>query len=425
MGIFDEVESNVRYYCRRWPTVFATASGATLVDEEGHRFVDFFSGAGALSYGHNHPMLVELAIEHLRCNRVVHSLDVHTPEKREFLESLRDCVLVPRNLDMKAQFVGPTGATAVEAALRLAAKITGRSAAVAYQGGYHGMTAGAASVSAALDHDPNVCANDAVNFLPYVARDCDMERSRLEAALQTSFNGQPPGALIIEATQGEGGARPFDPGYLGEVRNLCTRYGVVLIADEVQAGVGRTGPFFSFEGSALDPDIICLSKSLSGLGLPLAVNLVRREFDQWVPGEFSGTFRGSNLAFATASSVLQRYWSDQRLQDRTAIREQRVRASLMELSDDHSPIPFTVHGRGLLLGMEFGSAEIAAAVADAAFGVGLIIETCGPGQNTVKLLPSLLIEDGELTEGLDRLGEALRLAQHDLRLNQLVGGASR
>ena len=171
MTVFDELESNVRYYCRQWPAIFAYASGATLTDDTGREYIDFFSGAGALSYGHNNPRLVEVAIEHLSSNRVTHCLDTHTPEKGVFLESLRECVLEPRGLDMVVQFVGPTGATAVEAALKLAAKATGNRATVAYEGGYHGMSAAAASVSGALEQRTVDSTDHPCVFLPFVDLD--------------------------------------------------------------------------------------------------------------------------------------------------------------------------------------------------------------------------------------------------------------
>lgn len=406
MDIFEELESNVRYYCRRWPTVFASASGSSLVDESGSAYIDFFCGAGALSYGHNSQFLVEVAIEHLRSGRVVHSLDTHTPEKREFLRVFRDLILVPRDLDFVLQFVGPTGATAVEAALRLAERLTGRTIKVAYKGSYHGMTAGAASVSASLeDRDHRRCV-----FLPHVARLDDAELARLQSALRTPVDGELPGALIIEPLQADGGARPFDIEYLGEVRRLCTEEGVIVIADDVQAGIGRTGPFFSFEGSGLDPDIICLSKSLSGLGLPLALNLVRRELDQWRPGEFTGTFRGNNLAFTCATAVLQRYWHDDALERSTARHGQLVSEHLRSLATQDGLPPFVIHGKGLIWGLDFGSRTIASAVADNAFRLGLLIETCGFGDGTVKLLPPLVIEERELSKGLGLLAEAIQLA---------------
>jgi diaminobutyrate-2-oxoglutarate transaminase len=404
VSVFDELESNVRYYCRRWPTVFVSASGSRLVSESGQTYLDFFSGAGALSYGHNAPFLIEAAIEHLRSGRLLHSLDTHTPEKASFLQALDRHLLGPRNLDSVVQFVGPTGATAVEAALRLAERISGRSTVVAFQGGFHGMTFRAASVSASLrERDHAGC-----RFLPYRARPDEGDLQLLSDELSGQASGERPGALIIEPVQAEGGARPFATDYLAEVRRLCTEHEVVLIADEIQAGVGRTGPFFSFEGSRLDPDIICVSKSLSGLGLPLAVNLVRREFDVWSPGEFTGTFRGNNLAFVTATALLERYWRDTELQRRTGDRGERIRAALERLASEDGIVPFSVSGKGFLWGLTFDDNEAASAVVSAAFRSGLIVEACGEDDRTVKLLPSLVLDDDELSLGLGLLSDAVR-----------------
>lgn len=404
MSVFDELESNVRYYCRRWPTVFVSASGSLLVSESGQTYLDFFSGAGALSYGHNSPFLIEAAVEHLRSGRLMHSLDTHTPEKASFLEALHRHVLMPRDLDSVVQFVGPTGATAVEAALRLAERINGRSTVVAFEGGFHGMTAKAASVSASLrerDHG-------GARFLPYRAQPDERDLQRLTDELAGRTGTEPPGALIIEPVQAEGGARPFAPDYLAEVRRLCTQHEVVLIADEIQAGVGRTGPFFSFEGSGLDPDVICVSKSLSGLGLPLAVNLVRREFDLWSPGEFTGTFRGNNLAFVTATALMERYWQNTDLQRLTRERGEMIRAILERLADENGIVPFSVSGKGFLWGLTFDDDRAATAVVSAAFRSGLILEACGENDRTVKLLPSLVMGDDELSLGLDLLSDAVR-----------------
>ena len=305
MDLFETLESNVRYYCRRWPAVFASARGAIITAEDGTQYLDFFAGAGALSYGHNNPALVEVAIEHLRAGRLTHSLDTFTVEKRQFLEAMQRYVLAPRQLDMVVQMVGPTGATAVEAALQLAQKVSGRRAVLGFEGSYHGMTYRASSISASMaGRAVSAHLGDFV-ALPYVERATDEDLALLERTLRTPVDGEAIGAVIIEPTQGEGGARAFDPQYLRAIRTIADELGVVVIADEVQAGVGRTGPFFSFEGSGLDPDIVCVSKSISGLGLPMALNLIRRGLDSWGAGEFSGTFRGNNLAFATSARMLE------------------------------------------------------------------------------------------------------------------------
>jgi diaminobutyrate-2-oxoglutarate transaminase len=410
MDAFEELESNVRYYCRGWPAVFSTAHGSTITDEHGVSYLDFFAGAGALSYGHNNPIFVDVAIDHLRSGKVLHSLDTFTVEKRRFLEALQRHILLPRQPDMVVQTVGPTGATAVEAALQLAQRITGHRGVVGFDGGYHGMTYRTASISASLaGRETSAHLKDFV-ALPYVENTNDQDLELLERTLRSEVDGQRIGALIIEPTQGEGGARPFDPSYLRAIREQCRRFGVIVIADEVQAGVGRTGPFFSFEGTGLDPDIVCLSKSISGLGLPMAINLVRRELDAWAPGEFSGTFRGNNLAFATSAAMLETYWADSNLEKGTELRGHIVRSALEELADQFGRGTFKVRGNGLLQGLDVADTELATNISKAAFERHLIVETCGAGDTTVKMLPPIVIDEVELTDGLARLGDAVARA---------------
>ncbi|MHB2029741.1 MAG: diaminobutyrate--2-oxoglutarate transaminase [Acidimicrobiales bacterium] len=406
MTPFDELESNVRYYCHRWPAVFSRAHDSTIIDENGTEYLDFFAGAGALSYGHNNPVLVEVAIEHLRAGKILHSLDTFTVEKHQFLEAMRRYVLVPRQLDMVIQTVGPTGATAVEAALQLAQRITGHRGVLGFEGSYHGMTYRTASISASMagrktsEHIKDFVA------LPYVEHVCESDLELLDETLHSTIDGQRIGAVIIEPTQGEGGARPFDPAYLRAIRERCSELDIIVIADEVQAGVGRTGSFFSFEGSGLDPDIVCVSKSISGLGLPMALNLIRRDLDTWTPGEFSGTFRGNNLAFATSTKMLETYWADSNLEKSTEQRGLTVRSALEEISDQFGNGQFVVRGNGLLYGLDVSDAQLATDIAAASFERQLIVETCGAGA-TVKLLPPIVIDQDQLVDGLARLGDAV------------------
>jgi diaminobutyrate-2-oxoglutarate transaminase len=407
---FDELESNVRYYCRRWPAVFSSAQGSVITDEDGVEYLDFFAGAGALSYGHNNPLFVEVAIEHLRSGRLLHSLDTFTPEKRTFLDTIQRTILAPRQLDMVVQTVGPTGATAVEAALQLAQRLTGHRAVLGFEGGYHGMSYRAASISASMaGRETSAHLKDFV-ALPFVQHVGDADIELLEATLRTPVNGQPIGVVIIEPTQGEGGARAFDPAYLSAIRRITRELGILVIADEIQAGVGRTGPFFSFEGSQLDPDVICVSKSISGLGLPMAINLVRRSLDTWNPGEFTGTFRGNNLAFATSATMLENYWSDSTLEKNTEQFGHTVRTALESIADSFGAGGFSVRGNGLLCGLAVGDTELASAISRNAFERRLIVETCGPGDTIVKLLAPLVIEPEQLDEGLTRLALAVEEA---------------
>jgi diaminobutyrate-2-oxoglutarate transaminase len=246
--------------------------------------------------------------------------------------------------------------------------------------------------------------------LPFVANVTEADLELLDRTLRSPVDGQRIGAVIIEPTQGEGGARPFDPAYLRAIREIARELGILVIADEVQAGVGRTGPFFSFEGSALDPDIVCVSKSISGLGLPMALNLIRRGLDAWTPGEFSGTFRGNNLAFATSAAMLETYWTDSNLEKGTEQRGLIVRAGLEEMSRQYGNGSFVVRGNGLLCGLDVGDTQLATDIAEAAFERQLIVETCGAGDTTVKLLPVLVIDEEQLADGLTRLSDAVAQA---------------
>ncbi len=407
MQPFESFESGVRYYCRRWPAVFATASGSTITDEHGVEYLDFFAGAGALSYGHNNPVLVEVAIDHLRHGKLLHSLDTFTEDKRRFLSAIHDLILEPRQLDMVVQTVGPTGATAVEAALTLAQRVTGKRAVVGFAGGYHGMSYRAASVSASMAGRETVAHLGAFVALPFVEHMAEGDLDLLDQALSSTIDGEQVGAIIIEPTQGEGGARPFDPAYLGALRKIATAHDVVVIADEVQAGVGRTGPFFSFEGSGLDPDIICVSKSISGLGLPMALNLVRRSLDTWAPGEFTGTFRGNNLAFATSATMLDTYWTTADQEKATEERGVLVRNHLCAISEEFSGGKWQVRGSGMLSGLQVTSGDVADAICDAAFADKLIVETCGAGGATIKVLAPIVTSMEQLADGLTRLRSAV------------------
>jgi diaminobutyrate-2-oxoglutarate transaminase len=269
------------------------------------------------------------------------------------------------------------------------------------------MTYRAASISASMSQRSVRKGQTDFVALPYVENVVDADIELLDQTLRSTVNHQRIGAVIVEPTQGEGGARPFDPAYLGAIRRICTELGILVIADDIQAGVGRTGPFFSFESSPLDPDIICLSKSISGLGLPMAINLIRRELDAWEPGEFTGTFRGNNLAFATSARMLETYWSDEGLEKATAVRSLTVRAALEDISDRFGGGSFVTRGSGLLCGLDVGSTSKAADIATAAFNRRLIVETCGAGDATIKLLPPLVVTDDELVDGLARLADAV------------------
>ena len=406
--VFETLESDVRGYCRVWPTVFDTARGAWLRDEQGREYLDFFAGAGALNYGHNNPILKAALLDYLSRDGLIHGLDMSTVVKRDLLEAVRDLILVPRGLDYKVQFPGPTGANAVEAALKLARKITGRSTVVNFTNAFHGMTLGALAVTgnAAKRAGAGVPLPH-VHPMPYdgYLGGAD-ELAWIERMLDDTSSGvDKPAAVIVETVQGEGGVNIAGAEWLRRLSELVATRGILLIVDDVQMGCGRTGPFFSFETAGITPDIVTLSKSIGGYGLPMALVLMKRELDQWAPGEHNGTFRGNNPAFVTARVALEEYWRDDRLELSTLARGERVRAALARVADAVGGL--STRGRGLVHGLVFDDASEAGKVSRVAFEEGLLVETSGANDEVVKLLPPLTITDSELDHGLDILARAV------------------
>ena len=258
-GIFEDRESAVRSYCRVWPKVFDQAAGSWLYDEDGRAYLDFFAGASALNYGHNNPALKQALLDYLVGDRVIHSLDMYTVAKREFLTAFDELILRPRQLDYRVQFPGPAGANAVEAALKLARMATGRTEVISFTGAFHGMTLGALAVTDSKLHRDGAGV-PLVNAIT-VPFGCRLDAGEpglpgIERLLQDS--GASPdevAAVIVETVQAEGGIKVASLEWLSELSELCQRHGVLLIVDDVQMGCGRTGPFFSFEAAGIKPDM--------------------------------------------------------------------------------------------------------------------------------------------------------------------------
>ena len=411
MTIFDDLESEVRSYCRSWPVVFDRAVGSHMWDEQGNKYLDFFAGAGALNYGHNNPVLKQALLDYLGRDGVTHSLDMYTVAKREFMQTFNDVVLTPRKLDYKVMFPGPTGANAVEAALKLARKATGRESIVNFTNAFHGMTLGALSVTGnsmkrggagiPLVHATPMPFD---NYLDGQVPDFLW----LEKLLTDSGSGlNEPAAVIVETVQGEGGINVARAEWLRSLAELCRRNGMLLIVDDVQMGCGRTGPFFSFEEAGIVPDIVCMSKSIGGYGSPMAITLFRPDLDIWEQGEHNGTFRGYNPAFVTATTALQTYWQSTELQESTLAKGQRVGEALDAIAKAVPSETISTKGRGLARGLGFESGELARKVCTAAFERGLLMETAGPNGEVAKLMPALTISDEELESGLGILRDAV------------------
>ena len=408
--IFTARESDVRSYCRNWPVVFDTAKGPYQYTEDGERYTDFFSGAGALNYGHNNDILKEALLEYISRDGVTHSMDMHTKAKREFLETFTELILVPRGMSHKVQFPGPTGTNAVETALKTARKATGREDIVSFTNAFHGMTLGSLAVTG------NAFKRSGAGTPLYHATAApyddyiDGETSDfawLKRIWADSSSGHAlPAAVIVETVQGEGGLNAARGQWLKELQELCRDHKVLLIVDDVQAGCGRTGTFFSFADFGLDPDIITISKSISGYGLPMALTLIKPEIDDWEPGEHNGTFRGHNPAFVTAAKALRTYWADDELEKNVAARSEQLRERLEIIAGLAEGSK--VRGRGLLSGVAFADLEVAQKIAAAAFERKLLLETSGSSDEVIKIMPPLTITEEQFAEGLDILEDAAR-----------------
>ena len=408
-SVFTQNESEVRSYCRNWPTVFGRARGSWITDTEGREYLDFFAGAGALNYGHNHPVLKEALLEYISADGITHGLDMATVAKGQFLETFHDKILAPRDLDYKVQFPGPTGTNAVESALKLARKVTGRESIVSFTNAFHGMTLGSLSVTGnsmkrAGAGIPLVHATPMPfdNYLDGTVEDF----SWFERVLEDSGSGlNTPAAVIVETVQGEGGVNVARAEWLRGLAELCKRRDILLIVDDVQMGCGRTGEFFSFEEAGIKPDIVTMSKSISGYGLPMALVLIRRDLDVWAPGEHNGTFRGNNPAFITATKAINEFWSDDQLTRDVHRKGRQIDEVFSTLSERHEGL--STRGRGMVRGLVFDEPTLAAKACARAFGSGLLAETSGPSDEVVKLLPPLNISTEELDRGLGILVDSV------------------
>ncbi|MDA3875511.1 MAG: aspartate aminotransferase family protein [Halothiobacillus sp.] len=416
MQIFEEWESEIRAYCRAAPTVFKTASNARQTDESGKTFIDFFAGAGVLNFGHNNPKMKQALIEYIQSDGVAHSLDMYTTAKRTFIQKFVDTILKPREMDYRLQFVGPTGTNAVEAALKLARRVTGRENIVAFHHAFHGMTLGAlaATTNAHFRNAAGVPLNHVTHQsfgcetpCPGCQLGCGMDSlERMRALYHNPSSGLPkPAAFLVETIQAEGGVRVASAEWLKGVQDLAHELGALFIVDDIQAGCGRTGPYFSFEGMGLDPDIITLAKGIGGFGTPMAMNLNKPEHDKhWAPGEHTGTFRGQDLSFV-AGTVALGYFDDPAFMADTQRKGKIIAQALEQIAAKYPGC--SVRGRGMMQAIDFGDGNRSKAIATACFERGLLAAVCGSRGQVIKLIPPLTIPDEDLNEGLALFAEAV------------------
>lgn len=421
-------EGDIISYARGMPMAIQRAKGATVEDVDGNIYIDFFGGAGVVAVGHGNPEVIDAAKEQLQ--ELTHALDFPTPPRRRMVEILHE--LLPDELT-RLSFGGPTGSDAVEMALKLARFNTQRYPILSFEGAFHGMTSGALALCSGESFKKGLLPLlPEIHFVPYAycyrcpfneePETCDLECAQfLEHVLDDPHSGVvDPAALIIEPIQGEGGSIAPPPRYISEVRKICDRHGVIMIADEIQAGLCRTGEMFSFQHSAIVPDVVTISKALGGVGLPISGIAYREELNTWPPGKHIGTFRGNVTAYAAGAAALQFMVRTDLAAHAAELGE--VMLTLLKQLEQDSPIVGEARGKGLMLGVEFvkdkgtkePAPELARAVRTACHQRGLLIEIGGHYFNVARFLPPLVLTEELARTGIQVFADAIEQVEGNL-----------
>jgi diaminobutyrate-2-oxoglutarate transaminase len=418
-------ESAAVSYPRGLPMAIARAMGATVEDVDGNIYIDFFGGAGVMNVGHSNPQVIAAASKQL--SAFTHSLDVPNPARKSLIEILQS--LLPGSLN-KLFFGGPTGSDSVEAAMKLAKYNKKRPSMVAFEGAYHGMTSGALSLTSHLGHKEDFLPLLAeVHFVPYAycyrcvfgrkPETCGVDCAEyLEHVLEDPHSGVgKPSAVIVEAIQGEGGSVVPHESFIPKVREICDKYDVLLIVDEIQAGFCRTGKMFSFEHIGVIPDIVTMSKALGGVGFPISGVALREDLDTWPPGKHIGTFRGNVVAYAAGHAALQ-FMVANKLAEHASELGQRMLSDLKKMEKE-SHIVGEARGKGLMLGVELvhdksskrPAPELARQVRTFCHKRGLLIEIGGHYDNVARFLPPLVLTEDLARKGLEIFADAVKDAE--------------
>jgi diaminobutyrate-2-oxoglutarate transaminase len=404
MNIFEKRESNVRSYCHNFPDIFHRAKGSIIYSESGKEYIDFFAGAGALNYGHNHDYIKQRVISYLDADGIAHGLDMYTSAKEKFLAKFDEAVLSSKKLDYRIQFCGPTGTNAVEAALKLARKVKQRPGIFSFMGAYHGMTLGSLSISGNIGIRAGAIGTSSnVTFMPYPYGFMESFDTieYIESVLNDVNSGiEKPAAIIFETVQAEGGVIVAPIDWMQRLRKLCDEHDILLICDDIQVGCGRTGSFFSFERADIVPDMVVLSKSISGYGFPMSLLLIKPELDIWEPGEHNGTFRGNQLAFIGATAALEyreSYDFEQDVKAKELFLKNFLNHEIAAMSEK-----IAIRGIGMIWGIDvkdFGDRTLSQRITSRCFELGLIIEKAGRNDSVIKILPPLTIDMSSLQKG--------------------------
>lgn len=410
MNIFERLESDVRSYSRNFPVTFTKAKMSKMFSREGREYIDFFNGAGALSYGHNNDYIKKKVIEYISNDGISHALDMFTEAKEEFFTSFEDMVLKPNGYNYKIMSCAPTGTNAVEAALKLARKVKGTSGIFAFSGSFHGMSLGSLGVTSgkSVRQGAGVTMPD-VTFVPHPYSFKGDAIEYIESLITDEYSGvMKPAAIILETVQAEGGVRIMEPEFLIKLREMCDRQDVLMIIDDIQVGCGRTGEFFSFQKTGIVPDMVVLSKAISGYGFPMSLLLMKPELDVFKPGEHNGTFRGNQVAFVGAKAALELRATlelGKRTQDNEKLIGEFIRTRILPLDER-----LEYRGIGMIHGIDFealGDPALSGRVATKCFELGLIIERAGRDDCVLKIMPALTIQEDELIKGLEIVEKAI------------------
>jgi 4-aminobutyrate aminotransferase len=410
---------------RAYPLVAESGSGLVVTDVDGNRFLDFAAGIAVCSTGHAHPKVVQAIKD--QADRLIHiaATDFYEPRYLEFMERL--AAIAPFSEPARV-FLTNSGTEAVEGAIKLARYHTHRPGIIAFEGAFHGRTLGALSLTNSkikqragfgpllpmVHHAPfprvrawrEGSGGDGTEELEHLRR----------AILGRLIAPSDVAAIVIEPIQGEGGYFPAPAAFLRGLRDLCDEHGILLIADEIQSGMGRTGRWWAIEHAGVEPDIITAAKGIAS-GMPLGAFVARESVWTWPPGAHGSTFAGNPVCVAAGLATLS-IIEDEGLTNATAMGD-RLRAGLERLSDGRSEVR-DIRGTGLMIGVEFASHEAAEAVQEAAFQRGLLTLECG--EASLRFSPPLIVDAAAVDTALAIFEEALGEAATGSKGPAEVGG---
>ena len=407
--VFEKNESEVRSYCRKYPVIFDKGLNSELYSVDGRRYIDFLAVAGSMNYGHNNPEIKDEILTYLQDDHVINMMDMYTSAKEEFLSTFSSKILEPRGLNYKVMCCGPTGTNAVAAAIKLARKNTKRTEVLAFGGGFHGMTLGSLALTTdKVSREGASLPLTNVTHIPYEGTQGIDSIAYLKWVLTDDHSGvDKPAAIILETVQAEGGINVASVEWLKEVYQICKDNDIIMIVDDIQVGNGRTGTFFTFERAGIKPDMVVLSKSISGFGMPMAILLIRPDLDIFRPAEHNGTFRGNQLSFVGATAGINYYVEhsmDKEVQRKAKMISDFLESEIIPLNKNLS-----YRGIGFIWGIDFNAIDstLALKVVHKAFDNGLIMEVAGRKDGVLKIMPPLTIQDDILNEGLNVMKESI------------------